>query len=46
MYEWVEAFTEHAQTLPAEVQLEVEQGAGALTAWISDHKEQLGYLPF
>ena len=46
MYEWVEAFTEHAQTLPAEVQLEVEQGAGALTAWISDHKEDLGYLPF
>ena len=46
MYEWVEAFTEHAQTLPAEVQLEVEQGAGELTAWISDHKEQLGYLPF
>ena len=46
MYEWVEAFTEHAQTLPAEVQLEVEQRAGELTAWISDHKEQLGYLPF
>ena len=46
MYDWVEAFTEHAQTLPAEVQLEVEQGAGALTAWISDHKEDLGYLPF
>ena len=46
MYDWVEAFTEHAQTLPAEVQLEVEQGAGELTAWISDHKEQLGYLPF
>jgi len=46
MYEWVEAFTEHAQTLPAEVQLEVEQGAGELTAWISDHKEELGYLPF
>jgi hypothetical protein len=46
MYEWVEAFTEHAQTLPAEVQLEVEQGAGELTAWISDHKEKLGYLPF
>jgi len=46
MYEWVESFTEHAQTLPAEVQLEVEQGAGALTAWISDHKEDLGYLPF
>ena len=46
MYDRVEAFTEHAQTLPAEVQLEVEQGAGELTAWISDHKEQLGYLPF
>ena len=46
MYEWVEAFTEHAQTLPAEVQLEVEEGAGELTAWISDHKEELGYLPF
>jgi len=46
MYEWVEAFTEHAQTLPAEVQLEVEQGAGELTAWISNHKEELGYLPF
>ena len=46
MYDWVEAFTEHAQTLPAEVQLEVEQGAGELTAWISDHKEQLCYLPF
>jgi len=46
MYEWVEAFTEHAQTLPAEVQLEVEQGAGELTAWISNHKEDLGYLPF
>ena len=46
MYDWVEAFTEHAQTLPAEVQLEVEQGAGELTAWISNHKEELGYLPF
>jgi hypothetical protein len=46
MYEWVEAFTEHAQTLPAEVQLEVEQGAGELTAWINNHKEQLDYLPF
>ena len=46
MYDWVEAFTEHAQTLPAEVQLEVEEGAGELTAWISDHKEELGYLPF
>ena len=46
MYDYVEAFTEHAQKRDEETQLEIEAGAGILTAWVNDHKEELGYLPF
>ena len=46
MYDYVEAFTEHAQKRDEETQLEIEAGAGILTAWVNDHKEDLGYLPF
>ena len=41
MYDFVEAFTEHAQTCDAQTQVEIEEGAGKLTAWIAKRKEVL-----
>ena len=41
MYDFVEAFTEHAQTCDAQTQVEIEEGAGKLTSWIAKRKEVL-----
>ena len=41
MYDFVEAFTEHAQTCNAQTQVEIEEDAGKLTSWIAKNKEVL-----
>tara|TARA_R100000687_G_scaffold69988_1_gene59509 strand:+ start:390 stop:1493 length:1104 start_codon:yes stop_codon:yes gene_type:complete len=41
MYDFVEAFTEHAQTCDPQTQIEIEEDAGHLTSWIAKHKEKL-----
>jgi len=41
MYDFVETFTEHAQTCNAQTQVEIEEDAGYLTSWINKNKEVL-----
>jgi len=41
IYDFVEAFTEHAQTCDPQTQIEIEEDAGHLTSWIAKHKEKL-----
>lgn len=41
MYDFVESFTEHAQTCNAQTQVEIEEDAGNLTAWIAKNKKVL-----
>ena len=41
IYDFVEAFTEHAQTCNAQTQEEIEEDAGTLTSWIAKNKEVL-----
>ena len=41
IYDFVEAFTEHAQTQDAETQIYMEEDAGHLTSWINKNKEVL-----
>jgi len=43
MYDYVESFTEYAQTCDAQTQEEIEEDAGKLTSWISNNKLHLGY---
>jgi len=41
MYDFVEAFTEYAQTCDPQTQINIEEDAGHLTSWLAKHKEQL-----
>ena len=43
MYDYVESFTEYAQTCDAQTQEEIEEDAGKLISWISNNKLHLGY---
>ena len=41
MFDWVESFTEAAQTYPLEVKNKIEEDAGILSNWIADNKYKI-----